>query len=379
MSFVAWKMLVGDPAKYLGLVFAIAFASMLMAHQTSIFVGLMQRTTSQIQDIRDAEIWVTDPRVVYFDAIEPLPDNALLAVRGVPGVDWAVPLFKGSARARAVTGELQSVILLGVDDSTLAGSPRTALLRGTVDDLRRPDAVLIDDAGYGYLFPGQPLQTGRTLEMNDRRAVIAGIYRASPPFQTLPVVYTRYGQARAFVGAERKHLSIVLAHARAGEAPSAVASRIRERTGLQAMTREDFAWRTIHYYLTHTGIPVNFGITVALAFIVGAVVAGQTFYIFTLENIKQFGALKAIGVTNGTLARMILLQATIVGVLGFSSGVGLAALFFETTNDVPHLRGFYMPWQIFAGTGAAVVLIVVLASLLSLRRVFVLEPAVVFR
>jgi putative ABC transport system permease protein len=128
-----------------------------------------------------------------------------------------------------------------------------------------------------------------------------------------------------------------------------------------------------------TGIPINFGITVFLGFVVGTAVAGQTFYLFTVENIRQFGALKAMGVSNVRLVGMILLQALVVGAVGYGLGMGLTALFFEWTKNLVHLQGYFLPWQVMAVTGAAVLLIVVLASLMSIRRVLVLEPAVVFR
>jgi putative ABC transport system permease protein len=112
---------------------------------------------------------------------------------------------------------------------------------------------------------------------------------------------------------------------------------------------------------------------------VGAVVAGQTFYLFTLDNLKQFGALKAIGVSNRRLVGMILLQALIVGGIGYGIGMGLAAAFFETTKYAIALRGIVLLWPVMLGTGGAVMLIIVLASLLSIRRVLVLEPAAVFR
>lgn len=118
---------------------------------------------------------------------------------------------------------------------------------------------------------------------------------------------------------------------------------------------------------------------VALAFIVGAVVAEQTFYLFTIENLKQFGALKAIGVTNARITGMILLQALVVGLMGFAVGMGLTAAFFESTKNISHLRGFYLMWQVMVGTGVSVLTIIVLSSLLSIRRVYVLEPAYVFR
>ena len=158
-----------------------------------------------------------------------------------------------------------------------------------------------------------------------------------------------------------------------------VGRRIMDQTGLMAKTRNEFVWFIIAYYMRSTGIPVNFGITISLGFIVGTAIAGQTFYLFTLENLKQFGALKAMGVTNGRLTLMALLQATIVGLIGYGLGIGMTATFFEATQKVTALAGFYLPWQVAAISAGAVAVIIVLASLLSLRKVLLLEPAVVFR
>jgi putative ABC transport system permease protein len=148
---------------------------------------------------------------------------------------------------------------------------------------------------------------------------------------------------------------------------------------LRARTSGQFQWDCIVYYLKNTGIPVNFGITIAIALLVGIVVAGQTFYLFTVENLKQFGAVKAIGVTNGRLIGMILLQAFTVGVLGFSLGTGMAAGFFEITLQKLATRGIILMWQNVALTGTCIILVMLLASVISLRRVLVLERASVFR
>src|SRR5437870_3339380 len=146
-----------------------------------------------------------------------------------------------------------------------------------------------------------------------------------------------------------------------------------------ARTSGQFQWDCIRYYLKNTGIPVNFGITIAIALIVGAVVAGQTFYLFTIENLKQFGVLKAIGVTNRRLIAMIVLQALTVGFVGYALGTGLGALFFEVTAQKIATRGIVLLWQNAVGVGVLMFLVVIAASLLSIRRVLVLEPAAVFR
>lgn len=378
MGEIALKMLWGDRAKYLGLVFAITFATMLMSQQVSIFIGLMARTASQVSDVREADVWVMDPQVKYIDEVKPMPDKQLARVRGVPGVEWAVPWFKGLAVVRAPGGIMQQVILLGVDDATLVGRPPT-MIHGRWEDLRQPDAMIMDRAGWEYTWPGEPFRAGRVIELNDRRVTIVGLAEASPPFVTFPVVYTRYSEALKFSPTERNAMSFVIARSRAGEDPAEIARRIADHTGLQALTSREFEWRSVSHYLQRTGIPVNFGITVLLGFIVGAAVAGQTFYIFVLENLRQFGALKAIGVGNAQILGMVLLQASVVAFIGFALGIGGSAIFFESTNDLTHLRGFRLHWEVIAATAAAVLAIMAIASYASIRKVMVLEPAIVFR
>jgi len=192
------------------------------------------------------------------------------------------------------------------------------------------------------------------------------VCRASAPFQTLPIVYTRYSLAEKFAPAQRTQLSFVLAKARPGVAVAQVCQDIAARTDLLALTTEQFNWKTIGYYMRSTGIPINFGITIGLGFFVGVAVAGQTFYLFTIENLKQFGNLKAMGVTNARLVGMILLQGSLVGLMGYGIGLGLTGLFFEFTKDITALAGFFMPWQIVVLTGLAVMLIVLIASVVSL-------------
>lgn len=378
MNFVALKMLTGDRAKYLGLIFTIAFCTFLLENQTSIFAGILKRTGSQIADVTDAEIWVMDPKTEYFEQTKALKDTDLTRVRGVDGVQWAVKLFKGSPVARTLDGRFAVSFCLGLDDATLTGAPRKMLL-GLWERLREPDSVVIDKAGYVLLFPGEPLELGRTLELNDHKVTIVGISDASAPFVSWPVMHTRYSEAVNFIGRERTQLSYVLVKPRPGVDSLGLCRRIETQTGLRARTSDQFQWDCIGYYLRHTGIPVNFGITIMIALIVGIVVAGQTFYLFTVENLKQFGAIKAIGVTNWRLIGMILLQALTVGAIGFSLGTGMAAEFFNFFSQKIATRGIILMWQNVALTGGCIFFVMILASFLSLRRVLVLEPAVVFR
>ncbi len=380
MLRIALKMLIGDRAKYFALVFGIAFATLLMSQQVSIFIGLMTRTANQVLDIREADIWVMDKRVRYVDEVEALSDEALGRVRSVSGVEWAVPFYKGLAILRTPAGDLNQVSLIGVDDATLVGAPRT-WLAGDLASLREPDAIVFDPQGAAFIWPGEDpvAAVGREAEINDYRVSVRGIADASAPFITFPIAYMRYSLAARITPPTRNKMSFVLVRAAEGENREALARRIEEATGYQALTRLQFAWRSVNYYLTRTGIPVNFGITIALAVIVGVAITAQTLYLFVIENLKQFGALKAIGATNAQIAAMVLLQSAVVGAIGFGLGIGVCALFFLVTKDVPALEGFVLQPEVFAGVGAVVAVIIILASLGSLTKVFRVDPAIVFR
>ncbi len=385
MNRIAFTMLVGDTAKYVGILFGLFLASFLITQQLGIFTGLMSRTYGGITDLGLPHIWVMDPKVQFIDDVKPLQDTELYRVRGVEGVQWAMPLYKGMLKARLGNGNFQTCIVMGLDDSTLIGGP-PEMAAGALEDLHRADGVIVDEVSAndklarpaaGPDAKPTPLRIGDSLELNDHRAVVVGICRVSRTFQSNPVVYTTYSRATAFAPAERKLLSFVLAEPAAGQDPEAVCARIHAATGLTALTAEGFKRTTYGYFMKYTGIPINFGIAVVLAFLVGSAIAGLMFHNFTLDNLRHFGALKAMGAGNGLLLRMILLQSAIVGSIGWGLGVGMAAVFGFATRHTE--LAFKMPWQLLALSGSAVVVICAAAAAISIWKVIRLEPAIVFK
>jgi putative ABC transport system permease protein len=383
VNYIALKMLMGDRGKYLGIVMGLTFASLIMTQQPAIFIGLMMRSYSFITDVGLPDIWVMDPKVQFIDDVKPLQDMELYRVRGIEGVEWAMPLYKGLIKARLANGNFQTCNVIGLDDATLIGGP-PEMLEGRLEDLRRSDAVIVDKDGalekLGVPGPDGkpvPLKVGDTLELNDRRAIVVGIARTTRTFQSQPVVYTTYSRAMTYAPRERKLLSFILVRARPGQDLSLLTERIRRSTNLEAYTQKGFQKLTYDYFMKNTGIPINFGISVTLGFIVGAAIAGQTFYSFTMENLRQFGVLKAMGASNWTLLRMILLQATLVGAIGYGLGVGLTSLFGWAMRNT--ILAFKFPWQVLVFSGLGVMLICIFAALISIRKVIALEPAVVFK
>lgn len=383
MNFIALKMLVGNRAKYVGIVVGLTFASLLITQQSAIFLGLMTRTFGFLTDTALPDIWVMDPKVQYIDDLKPLKETESLRVRSVQGVAWAVPLYKGLLKARLPNGTFQACNVVGLDDETLIGGP-PIMLQGQLANLRGSDAIIIDIVGakskLARILPDGrrvPMKIGDTMELNDHRAVVVGICQVQRTFQSQPVIYTTFSRATVFAPRERKLMSFVLVKAKPGQNLHTLCQRIRRATGLAAYTGDEFKTLTIRYYMKYTGIPINFGTTVVLGFIVGVAIAGQTFYSFTLDNIRYFGTLKAMGASNFMLLRMILLQASTVGAIGYGLGVGTASALGLLTGSTE--LSFRLPWQLLLFCAIAIMLICAISAALSMWKVVRLEPAIVFK
>jgi len=378
MFRLALKMLLGDRAKYAMLVGGLAFATLLMTQQSAVFFGLLSWTTSHLRMMR-VPIWVGDAKVEQVNESRAMRDTEVNRVRSVSGVDWAVPLYMTILYARLEGGNFKPLTIIGLDNTTLIGRP-AVMLKGRLEDVRLPNAVIIDDLAVKRLSVGRkkPLDVGDTFEINDKEARVVGICKAERHFFGYPYIFTTFDQARLFSPKTRKMLSMVLASPKPGLAAWDVARRIETETQLKAFTEREFTWETIWWYFRNTGIPMSFGTTIILGFVVGIAVCGQTFYLFVLDNLRHLGALKAMGTSNARLAGMLMVQALTVGFIGYGLGIGLTVGFGLLVLD-KGMPPFVLPWQLPVATLAVVLFICTVAALLGIRRIYKVEPAMVFR
>jgi putative ABC transport system permease protein len=385
MFVYALKMLIGDRLKYIGLVVALSFASFIISQQGGIFVGIMKRTFSYLTDTSQPNIWVMDPSVQYIDDLKGMKETVLYRVRSIDGIDWAVPLYKGTIQARLHDGTFQTCIFIGIDDATLIGGP-PRMIEGKISDLHFPDAVFVNQIGAGDKLssPGKtpkspriPLRVGDVMELNDRRAYIAGICDTSRTFQSQPVVYTTYNNATSISPLVRDVLTFVLVKAKPGVDPEKLCEKIRGITGYAAYTTWGFQKVTMFYYAKYTGIVVNFGVAIILGFVIGIAIAGQTFFNFTMDNLAYFGTFKAMGARNSLLVKMVIVQALFVSAIGWGIGIGAAALFgwaFRFTE-----LSFSLPWWLYLSSAFFLISICFISALFSVIKVIRLDPAIVFK
>jgi putative ABC transport system permease protein len=377
MLRIALLMLFRDRAKYVMLVVGLTFCSLLMTQQSSVFCGLMLWTTATVRNI-GAKVWVFDAKVEQANEVIPLREIEVTRVRGVPGVEWAVPIYIGIELARLTDGSFQNVQLVGLDTATFVGRPME-ITKGRIEDLRLPDAVIIDQVGVEkFRKKGIKIDLGTVFEINDRTARVVALCHANRSFLGQPYVYTTYDRALQYAKPQRKQLSCVLAEPKPGVSAIELSEEISRLPGLRAYERDELFWATIWWYVKNTGIPISFGTVVLMGVIVGIAIAGQTFYLFVYDNLRYLAALKAMGARMPTLAAMVFLQSLSVGFVGFGLGVGLTSLFGIKVLKVGQ-PPFFMPWQVPVFVACVIVVICCISATIGLIKIARLEPAVVFK
>ena len=371
---LAYKLLVNDKAKFTALLVGITFAVFLMMFVTSMFAGVLNHASATLINI-GASMWVMDPAVQTPANSIGMPDYVLDAVRSMHGVDYAVPLYTGTALVKLPDGTYQASSVVGLDDASLFGRPE--LVEGNIQDIYAENGfIVVQDGDYPKL--GSP-HAGSEFEVNDNRGVIVGVAKVSVSgLFGIPTLYTTYERAIQYIPNPRYTISYVLVQPKnAGDI-----ARIKQQVhalGYLALTKQEFMSKTSEFYMFQTGVGMNILIMTVISFIVGLSISAQTFYTFILENLERFGALKAIGTTSRELTLMILFQATFTALTGYGLGVGLCTVLITLAK----MRlADYAAMLTYMNLGIAFVMVVVIAGISSyfgVRRVLQIEPFEIFR
>jgi putative ABC transport system permease protein len=371
---IAYKLLVNDKGKFAALLVGITFAVFLMVMMTSMFAGILHRSSATVLNV-GAQLWVMDPAVNTPANSIPLPDYILDAVRSISGVKYAVPLYSGGALVKLRSGVYQAVTVLGLDDSSLYGRPE--LIEGNIDDIYAENGfVVVKDAEFRKL--GSP-RIGAEFEINDHRAVIVGIARVTTSgLFGVPTLYTTYNRAVTYIPSSRYTDAFILVDPKSSDAVPYIKEQVA-RLGYLALTKDEFIQKTSTFYKYQTGLGINVLIMTVISFIVGLSISGQTFYTFILENLEKFGALKAIGAKGKELVFMILFQATFTSLTGYGLGIGLASCLIT----IAKLRlPSYAARITYNNLGFAFVMVVIIAAIscyIGVRKVLKIEPFDIFR
>ncbi|MBD0678532.1 ABC transporter permease [Pseudomonas sp. PSB11] len=371
---IGYKLLVNDRAKFSALLVGITFSVFLMMQMTAMFAGILNRAYSTVTNI-GAPMWIIDPAVNTPTIVTPLPDYLLDAVRSMKQVEYAVPIFIGSAQVRLNDGTYQGVSVIGLDDTSLLGRPE--LEQGVIEDIYAENAfIMVHDAEFAKL--GNP-RIGTTFELNDHRGTIVGIAKVLVGGLTgVPTLYTTYRRAIEYIPTTRFTVSYILLKPRSKRAEAAIKQQVAQ-LGYIAMTRAEFNQRIANYYIYQTGVGTNILMMTAISFLVGLSISGQTFYSFILENLDKFAALRAIGAKRRELVYMILFMALFTAMTGYGLGIGLVTLMIALVRTyLPNYAAIITFWNLGLAFGL-VLLIAGFSSYLGIRKVLRIEPFEIFR
>jgi len=371
---LAYKLLVNDKAKFTALLVGNTFAVFGMMFATSMFVGVLYHSFATVTNI-GASLWIMDPAVQTVAYTIGMPTYVLDAVRSMPGVKYAVPLYSSGALVKLADGTFQYVSVLGLDDTSLFGRPE--LMEGNIKDIYAENGfIVVHDADFVKF--GSP-HLGTEFQLNDHRGVVVGIAKvAASGLFGIPTLYTTYNRAIQYIPNPRYTTSYVLVEPKSASDVQAIKQQVRA-LGYLAVTKGEFMQRIKDFYVYQTGMGTNILIMTVISFIVGLSISGQTFYTFILENLERFGALKAIGTRSRELVGMVLFQATFTSLTGYGLGVGICTLLIWIAKwRLPDY--FAMITYFNLGLSLAMVLVIAAVSAyFGARRVLRIEPFDIFR
>jgi putative ABC transport system permease protein len=373
MLRIALKNLLHDRMRLVAAILGVGFSVVLVTFQVGLF-HLFVRNASAIIDHSAAAIWITSPRVANFEYGSTLEERVYHQARAVRGVGKAERVVFFFARMRMPSGAYEGVQVVGIDFAAGPSVP-WEFSRGSIEDLRAPEAISLDDTDLVKL--GSP-RLGEIVEINDRRARVAAITHQHRSFTISPFVFTSLENAyRLSSLAIPGEFTYLLLSPEPGVKPEALIPELKRIPGVDVLRTDELASRSRTYWIFRTGAGFALGLSTLLGLVVGTVIVGQTIYSSTLDRIREFGTLKAIGAANGHLYRLIISQALLYAAGGYALGMSAATLVARLAAGVG--SPILLSPSLAAGMLGATAAMCVAASILSIVRVTRLEPGTVFK
>ena len=373
MPPLARRNLFHDRVRLIVTLTGIVFAIVLIVVQIGLFIGFTS-TTSNLIDNSQADLWVTSKRVPYLEQAVLFSDRKLYPILATPGVERAEKFVARFFAAKRSDGRQEGSLIVGASPSGWMGRPWN-VVQGNVEDLRSSDTIFIDELYKKKLGISR---LGDRLEINGHRARVVGFTRGIRSFTTSPYIFTSFKNAQNYARVNGDQTSYILVRAAPGTELAELKQRIRERVqGVDVYTSAEFSRMTRYYWMFTTGAGVAVLLAALLGLVVGVVVVAQTIYATTMDHLREFGTLKAMGASNGYIYRVIIEQAVISAVLGY--GLGITASVFVVRASREGGAAILLPPELAAGLFGLTLLMCIGAALVSINKVTRIDPAMVFK
>jgi putative ABC transport system permease protein len=373
MASLAVKNLLHDKVRLIVTLTGIVFSVVLTAIQLGLFAGFVN-ATSDVVNFSRADLWVTSKDVPNLENGVAFSERKLNQVRALPGVEEAQKQMVTFGQWKLPSGAEEGCLLIGFNPDSELGAP-WKLTQGSAKDLEQPDAVIIDEL---YQKKLGVTQLGQVAEIRGHRARVVGFTRGIRTFTTSPPVFTSFKNAQNYFGLREDQTMYLLIKA----APNADLQQLKEQIkqnvkDVDVYTTPEFSQKQANYWMFGTGAGVTVLIAAALGLLVGIVVVAQTIYAATVDHIREYGTLKAMGATNAYIYRVIIKQAAMSGIVGYALGIAisLTAAYISQQGTT----AIIISPQLAAALFALTMVMCVGASVVSINKVMTIDPAMVFK
>ncbi len=351
----------------------IVFSVVLIVVELGLFAGFTV-TTSSIIDHSNADLWVVSRGTPYIEQGAPFPERKLYQVLATPGVASAEKYIVRFGSWKAPDGSERGIQIVGVDPHATTGRPWN-MVAGSPGDLEKPDGVIVDEIYKQKLGVDR---IGQVFEINGHRARVVGFTRGIRAFTTTPYVFTSFNNGLDYARLHEDQTLFILVRALPGTSVADLQRRLSARlTDVDVLTKDQFSRMTRFYWMFTTGAGIAVLIAAVLGLVVGVVVVAQTIYATTMDHIREFGTLKAMGAGNGYIYRVIITQAAISAVLGYAMAMVVSLFIVHASQSGG--AAIVLPWQMGVGIFFLALLMCVSAAVVSINKVTHLDPAMVFK
>ena len=375
MALLARRNLFHDRIRFAVTLTGIVFALVLIIVQVGLFLGFTTTTSNNI-DRSQADIWIVFHSVGYFDTGRMFSERKYYDVLGAPGVQQAEKYIQNFAYWKKANGGVENVQVIGFHPGSGLGEPWN-IVEGDAGDVKLEDGVIVDEL---YKEKLGVAKLGDRAEIGDHRARVVGFTRGIRSFTTSPFVYTSFKNALNYTRpvSREDQLTYILVKVGPGHSVAEVRENLRQRlTDVDIYTREEFSQRTRFYWMFTTGAGLAVLTAALMGLIVGIAVVAQTIYAATMDHIREYGTLKAMGATNRYLYRVLIEQAAWSAVLGY--GLALIVAHFIVQGSEKGGAVILMPFSMKVGMFFLAIFMCIAAALVAINNVTRLDPAMVFK
>jgi putative ABC transport system permease protein len=370
---LASRNLFHDRVRLVATVVGIVFSIVLVTVQLGVFLSFERMITTMIDHVQ-ADFWIVPAETKSFEGSSFLAMRDRFQALSINGITEVIPVVVGYASWRRPKGGASTPVFLVGSPPASAGLQPWNVVEGSIDNLSMPDAVAIDRSYFEQLGVAR---IGENAEISNQKARVVAITKSIRSFTTAPSVFTSLERARAYLGVPTNMANYFIVHIAANANSAAVRGQLAGiLSDAEVLTAEEFRHRSRVFWLFDTGAGAALLGSAILGIIVGTIIVAQTLYSSTKDHLKEFATLRAIGSSRIFILKVILGQALLSAVIGFSIAASIGLALMKATADAA--LPVVMTPELTLGLFVLTVAMCAIAAISAIRVVTRIDPAMVF-